>query len=63
MNTVILAAFAKIADELDLEHLLAAIKESVPINPGQNSAATLSTFRNLKAYSGALRTGFTGFTG
>lgn len=33
VNTVILVAFATLADELDLEHLLAAIKASVPINP------------------------------
>jgi len=33
VNTVILVAFAKITDELDLEHLLAAIKAIVPINP------------------------------
>jgi hypothetical protein len=63
VNTVIPVAFAKIADELDLEHLLAAIKSSVPINPEQNLAATLSTFRDLKTFSGDLRTGFTGFSG
>jgi len=63
VNTLILVAFDKIADELDLEHLLAAIKASVPTNPEQNSAATLSASRNLKTYSGAPRTGFTGFSG
>jgi len=63
VNTVILVAFAKIADELDLEHWLAAIKASVPVNPEQNLTATLSTSKNLKTYSGALRTGFTGFSG
>jgi len=63
VNTVILVAFAKITDELDLEHLLAAIKAIVPINPKQNSAATLSTLRNLKTYSGVPRTGFIGFSG
>jgi len=44
VNTVILVAFAKIADELDLEHLLAAIKAIVPINLQQISTATISTF-------------------
>jgi len=63
VNTVILGAFAKIADDLDLDNLLPATKDNVPINPKQKAAAALSTFRNLKTYSGALRTGFTEFSG
>jgi hypothetical protein len=34
----------KFADYLDLEHLLAAIKASMQINPELNSAVTISTF-------------------
>ena len=44
VNTVILGAFAKIADNLSLEHLMAAIKASVPINPEQNAAAAHSAY-------------------
>jgi len=44
VNTVILGAFAKIAGDLNLEHLITAIKASVPINPEQNAAAAHASY-------------------
>lgn len=48
VNTVILGAFAKIAGNLDLEHLLAAIKAIVPNNPEQNAAAANAAFSEVR---------------
>ena len=45
VNTVILGAFAKIADNLNLEHLITAIEASVPINPEQNAAAAHASYK------------------
>lgn len=52
VNTVILGAFAKVADNLDLEHLLAAIKASVPFNPEQNAAAARAAYAKVRWIDG-----------
>ena len=47
VNTVILGAFAKIVDNLSLEHVLSAIETSVPINPAQNAAAAHASYSSV----------------
>ena len=44
VNTVILGAFAGIVDNLDIEHLITAIKAGVPVNPEQNAAAAYASY-------------------
>jgi 2-oxoacid:acceptor oxidoreductase gamma subunit (pyruvate/2-ketoisovalerate family) len=47
VNTVILGAFAKIVDDLSLEHVLSAIETSVPVNPAQNTAAANASYSSV----------------
>jgi 2-oxoacid:acceptor oxidoreductase gamma subunit (pyruvate/2-ketoisovalerate family) len=47
VNTVILGAFAKIVDNLSLEHVLSAIETSVPLNPAQNTAAAHASYSSV----------------
>lgn len=52
VNTVMLGAFAKISENLDLENLIAAIKASVPINPEQNASAARAAFSAVRWLEG-----------
>ena len=52
VNTVILGAFAKIAGDLDLNNLIAAIQKSVPVKPEQNMAAAKAAYNHVFWISG-----------
>lgn len=52
INTVIIGAFARLAGDLDLANLLAAIETGVPENPQQNMAAAEVAYRSVFRISG-----------
>jgi 2-oxoacid:acceptor oxidoreductase gamma subunit (pyruvate/2-ketoisovalerate family) len=52
INTVILGAFARLAGDLDLANLLAAIETGVPENPKQNMAAAKAAYHAVFSISG-----------
>ena len=52
VNTVILGAFAKIVDNLSLEHIISAIESSVPVNPDKNAAAAHASYSSVNWLEG-----------
>jgi 2-oxoacid:acceptor oxidoreductase gamma subunit (pyruvate/2-ketoisovalerate family) len=52
INTVIIGAFARVAGDLTLENLLAAIETGVPENPKQNMAAAEAAYQSVFRISG-----------
>jgi len=48
VNTAILGAFARISDLVNLEPLLEAIREAVPIKPAENAAAATEAYKEAK---------------
>jgi 2-oxoacid:acceptor oxidoreductase gamma subunit (pyruvate/2-ketoisovalerate family) len=49
VNTVVLGAFARVVEnpEVELDHLLKAIEEDVPVKPDRNAAAAREAFENV----------------
>ena len=49
VNTVVLGAFARVVENpgVELDHLLKAIEEGVPVKPDQNAAAAREAFENV----------------
>ena len=52
INTVIIGAFARLAGDLALANLLAAIETGVPDNPKQNMAAAEAAYQSVFRISG-----------
>lgn len=52
VNTVIIGAYARLAGDLDLANLLAAIETGVPENPQQNMAAAEAAYHAVFRISG-----------
>ena len=52
INTVILGAFARVAGDLNLSNLVAAIQKGVPIKPEQNVAAAKAAYDHVSWISG-----------
>ena len=52
INTVILGAFARLAGDLALSNLLAAIEKGVPVNPQQNMAAAAAAYEAVFKIAG-----------
>lgn len=52
INTVIIGAFARLAGDLDIANLLAAIETGVPENPQQNMAAAEAAYQSVFRISG-----------
>ena len=52
INTVIIGAFARLAGDLTLANLLAAIESGVPMNPEQNMAAAEAAYQAVFRISG-----------
>jgi 2-oxoacid:acceptor oxidoreductase gamma subunit (pyruvate/2-ketoisovalerate family) len=52
INTVIIGAFARLAGDLALSNLLAAIEKGVPVNPKQNMAAAEAAYQAVFRISG-----------
>jgi len=52
INTVIIGAFARLAGDLTLANLLAAIENGVPDNPKQNMAAAEAAYQSVFRISG-----------
>jgi 2-oxoacid:acceptor oxidoreductase gamma subunit (pyruvate/2-ketoisovalerate family) len=52
INTVIIGAFARLAGDLTLSSLLAAIEKGVPVNPKQNMAAAEAAYQAVFRISG-----------
>lgn len=49
VNTAILGAFARISGLVNLEPLLEAIREAVPVKPGENAAAAEEAYKEAQA--------------
>ncbi|BBO69070.1 pyruvate/ketoisovalerate ferredoxin oxidoreductase subunit gamma [Desulfosarcina alkanivorans] len=52
VNTVILGAFAKVAENLEIEHLVDAVKLGVPVKPAANANAALAASDAVRWVSG-----------